>query len=255
MTRGIKLITEGRINPPTLDTAISRATLFEVSAGRRDETLRIHRPGRIMAFGKQDVMSPTYQAAVTAAREAGFAPVERLAGGRAAVFHEETIAFAWSIPEEDPKTSITPRFVEISELVTRAFTRLGVSAGVGEVPGEYCPGAYSVHARGAVKLMGVGQRLTRHAAHVGGVIVVDNAELVTDAITPVYRALGLDWDPATSGSVRAEAPDTSWNLVVAALLSEFSQRYALEPTELDAALLEQANELAPQHDPSMPANT
>lgn len=255
MTRSIKLITGGRTDPPEFDTAVSRATLLDVSEGRRAETLRVHRPARIVAFGRQDVLSANYPAAVTAARQAGFAPVERLAGGRAAVFHEETIAFAWSIPEDDPKTSITARFVEISELITRALSKLGVAAGVGEIPGEYCPGAYSVHARGAVKLMGVGQRLTKKAAHVGGVIVVDHADLVTRAITPVYDALGLEWDPATSGSIRDEVPSTSWQLVVDALLGEFSALYSLEPSHLDEALIERAYELAPQHEPATPADT
>jgi len=34
-----------------------------------------------------------------------------------------------------------------------AFRRLGVDARVGEVSGEYCPGAHSVNARGATKLI------------------------------------------------------------------------------------------------------
>ena len=54
-----------------------------------------------------------------------------------------------------------------------ALCSLGVDARIGEVAGEYCPGKYSVNARGATKIMGVGQRLARHAAHVGGVIVVN----------------------------------------------------------------------------------
>ena len=59
-----------------------------------------------------------------------------------------------------------------------SFRRLGVDARVGEIPGEYCPGAYSVNARGVKKLMGVGQRLVPSAAHVGGVVVVNGANRV-----------------------------------------------------------------------------
>ena len=255
MTRSIKLITDGKIEPPTLDTAISRATMLDVSEGKRPETLRVHRPARIVAFGRQDVLSPTYPAAVEAARLAGFAPVERLAGGRAAVFHEQTIAFAWSVPQDDPKTSITARFVEISQLIANALTLLGVEANVGEVPGEYCPGGYSVNARGQVKLMGVGQRLTKRAAHVGGVIVVDDAAAVTQAITPVYEALELDWDPTTSGAVSDEADGVTWDIVVDTLLAEFAKNYVLEPSGLDDAVLERAHQLAPQHTPTTRAGT
>ena len=39
-----------------------------------------------------------FEAAVEAARAAGFEPVVRLAGGRAAVFHEGTLALAWATP-------------------------------------------------------------------------------------------------------------------------------------------------------------
>jgi octanoyl-[GcvH]:protein N-octanoyltransferase len=254
VNRTIKLITSGHPSPAHLDTAISRATLLDANDGLRVETLRIHRPSRIVAFGRQDVLSDNYPLAVKAASTAGFAPVERLAGGRAAVFHEETIAFAWTVPEPDPKSSITRRFEEISEIVVVALRSLGVDASVGEIPGEYCPGAYSVHARSKVKLMGVGQRLTKHAAHVGGVIVVDHEHLVTQAINPVYQALGLDWEPSTSGSVSTEAPHADWETTADALVAAFSHRYQLEPDVLDDRLLERAQGLAPEHLPTIRAN-
>src|SRR5436190_327614 len=81
---------------------------------------------------------------------------------------------------------------------------LGVDARVGEIPGEYCPGAYSVNARGATKLAGIGQRMIRGAAHMGGVVVATGADQIADVLVPVYEALELDWDPATSGSVAKE---------------------------------------------------
>ncbi len=86
----------------------------------------------------------------------GFAAVERLAGGRAAVFHEGTLAFAWAVPERTPRLGIRARFEELSSFVETALRSLGVDARVGEVPGEYCPGPYSVSARGERKLMGSG---------------------------------------------------------------------------------------------------
>ena len=87
-----------------------------------------------------------------------------------------------------------------------ALARLGVDARVGEVPGEYCPGAFSVNARGRTKLAGVGQRLISGAAHLGGVVVVRDSAGVRDVLIPVYEALGLEWDPETTGSVEDEVP-------------------------------------------------
>ena len=73
---------------------MSRALLQRVAAGELPETLRLARPGAMVAFGKQDAVASGYADAVRAARSGGFEAVLRLAGGRAAVFHEGTIALA-----------------------------------------------------------------------------------------------------------------------------------------------------------------
>ena len=139
-----------------------------------------------------------------AARAAGFAAVERLAGGRAAVFHSGTIAIARAYSDPQPPKRTYARFEEMAELIAVTLRGLGVDARVGEVPGEYCPGAYSVNARGATKLAGIGQRMIRGGAHMGGVVVASGGGEVARALGPVYEALELDWDPATSGSVSEE---------------------------------------------------
>ena len=77
---------------------MSRALLQRVAAGELPETLRLTRPGPMVAFAKQDAVAPGYTDAVRAARAGGFEPVLRLAGGRAAVFHEQTIALAHAAP-------------------------------------------------------------------------------------------------------------------------------------------------------------
>ena len=82
--------------------------MLRVAAGELPETLRLARPGRIVAFGKRDAVAQGYAAAVQAARDGGFEAIERLAGGRAAVFHEDTIAFAHAIPDADPRSGRGP---------------------------------------------------------------------------------------------------------------------------------------------------
>ena len=134
----------------------------------------------------------------------GFEAIERLAGGRAAVFHSGTIAFSWTMPDGTPRDDVMARFDEAADIMMRALRRLGIDARVGEVAGEYCPGQHSVNARGERKLMGVGQRLIRGAAHVGGVVVVGDGERIRNVLVPVYEALGVEWRPETVGSVEDE---------------------------------------------------
>lgn len=243
----LRLLIHSLPDDPALDTAVSRAVMLRVAAGELPETLRIARPGPIVAFGKRDVVSSGYEEAVRAARDGGFEAIERLAGGRAAVFHHETIAFAHAVPARDPRAGVKARFDATAGLVAGALRRFSIDARVGEVPGEYCPGEHSVNAGGIRKLMGVGQRLVSGGVHVGGVIVVGGADHVRDVLVPVYAALGLHWRPETTGSVAEEAPGASWDDVVEALLAEYGRRYELEPVQLDSETLRLAGRLAPEH--------
>ena len=243
----LRVLSHSLPDDPALDIALSRALMLRVAAGELPETLRIARPGAMVAFGKRDVVGTGYPEAVRAARAGGFEAIERLAGGRASVFHRDTIALAHAVADADPRSRITERFEATSELVAAALIRLGLDARVGEVAGEYCPGAHSVNASGAHKVMGVGQRVVAGGVHVGGVIVVDGAEAVRDILIGVYSALDLDWRPETTGSVAAAAPGISWEDVVEALLTEYGARYELEPVELDRETLALARRLAPEH--------
>ncbi len=230
----LRLVRHSFPDQPELSTAVSRTILRRVAAAELPPTIRIHRPGDEVAFGRQDLASPAYEAAAEAARAAGFAAVERLAGGRAAVFHSGTIAIARAYADPQPPKRTYARFEEMADLIAATLRGLGVDARVGEVPGEYCPGAYSVNARGAAKLSGIGQRMIRGGAHMGGVIVVSGGREVARALEPVYEALELDWDPATSGSVAEElGRDVDPGEVEEALIAELGRHYELVDAELD----------------------
>lgn len=244
--RPLRLIRYERPGRPAFDTAVARAVLLRVAAGELSETFRLSVPPAVVAFGRQDVNEPGYPAAVRAARAHGYEAIERLAGGRAAVFHERTLAFSHAIGDDDAKLGITNRFEEISQLMCDAFRGLGVDARIGEVPGEYCPGAYTVNARGQRKLMGVGQRIIAGAAHVGGVVVADHGDRIRDVLVPVYEALGLDWDPGTCGSV-AEEVTVEQEEVADAITAELSVRYDVYEDELDPDTIALAEELEPEH--------
>jgi octanoyl-[GcvH]:protein N-octanoyltransferase len=214
-----------------------------VAAGELPPTVRIHRPGSEVAFGRQDVASPGYEAAAEAARAAGFAAVERLAGGRAAVFHHGTIAIARAYADPQPPKRTYARFEEMAEVIADALRELGADARVGEIPGEYCPGAYSVNARGKTKLAGIGQRMIRGGAHMGGVVVAADGREIARVLEPVYRALELDWDPATSGSVSDEiGREVDPGEVEEALIAQLGKRYELVDAELDEATMRRAEQ-------------
>ncbi len=239
----LRLVRHSFRDQPELSTAVSRTILRRVAAGELPPTIRIHRPGDEVAFGRQDLASPHYEAAAEAARAAGFAAVERLAGGRAAVFHSGTIAIARAYADPQPPKRTYARFEEMAELIAATLRGLGVDARVGEVPGEYCPGAYSVNARGAVKLSGIGQRMIRGGAHLGGVIVASGGSEVARALVPVYDALELEWDPATSGDVSTEiGRPVDPGEIEEALIAELGRSYELVDSELDWETLEQAQD-------------
>jgi octanoyl-[GcvH]:protein N-octanoyltransferase len=245
--RTIRLLHDGYPEPPEMDTAVSHATLRRVAEGLEPESLRLHRPAAMVAFGPRDHVAPGFSRAVAAAREHGFASIERLAGGRAAVFHPGTIAFSWAIPDASARERIRERFQETAEIMVEAFSSLGVDARVGEVPGEYCPGEHSVNARGRTKLMGVGQRIVKDAVHVGGVVVVSGGDRIREVLVPVYDALGLDWDPGTTGSLEDEVPGLTWDQAETAVEKAFAARFDLEEGSVTDGTVDRARELASRH--------
>jgi lipoate-protein ligase A len=238
-----QLITHAFADRPAYDTAVSRAILERVAQDLLPDTVRLARPGAMVAFGKQDVSSSGYTEAADAAHDRGFEAVKRLAGGRAAVFHEHTVAFAWAERSPDPWPGTHDRFRTVAAAIERALQRLGVDARTGEVSGEYCPGDYSVNARGRTKLAGVGQRIIKGASHIGGVIVVGDTARVREVLIPVYGALHLLWDPETTGSIEDEIGPVSFDDVTAAIRAELPP---LEDARLDDATLALAEALEPE---------
>ena len=247
----LRLIRHGFPRRPAFGTAVSEAIMQRVAAGELAPSLRLHRPARELAFSKHDRATPGFAAAVRAARAAGFEPVIRLAGGRAALFHEGTLAFAWATAVKRPAASTHERFEVIATVVAGALRRLGVDARVGEVPGEYCPGAWSVNARDRVKLAGIGQRLVAGGAHTGGVLVVTGSDLLRETLAPVYAALDLDWNRATAGSVADEVPGIGLADAEAAIVAELGERFELVEARLDAETLALAERLEADHLPAV----
>jgi lipoate-protein ligase A len=219
---------------PEMGPALSRVLMDQVAAGERGATVRLSRPGRVVAFGRRDTVSPGYAAAAAAARERGFEAMERIAGGRAAAYTEGTLSLTMTFPDPHPARRTSARFEYSAGLARDALADLGIDARVGEVEGEYCPGAFSVNSAGSRKLVGIGQRMIKGAAHVGFVIAVSGADTIRDVLEPVYSSLELEWNPETVGAVDQDLPGAGLADVEAALLGRIARDSDLDEIPLDA---------------------
>ncbi len=233
---------------PVLDVALGAALLQQVGAGG-SELLRVYRPWPTLAFSGRDCASPNIGAAAAAAVAAGFTPVRRGPGGRAAAYHPGTVCLDHIGPitagparpgSGSDVDQIRPRFTLFADVLIRALRSLGVDAQLGPVPGEYCPGEFSINDGRGHKLAGTAQRLVRGAWLFGTVIVVEDAEPVRSVLDEVYRALGLDWNPASVGAVRDVAPGAGPAEVVSAVLESYRQIGDLVAAELPVGALDLA---------------
>jgi octanoyl-[GcvH]:protein N-octanoyltransferase len=232
---------------PALDVALPHALLNLVAQGCRGAVVRSYRPAPTVAFGRRDAQLPGLAGAAAAARRRGFASVVRSAGGRAAAYHRGCVVFDEVMPAQDSIAGIHARFAQDAERHARALRTLGVDARVGEVRGEYCPGEFSVNARGETKLIGAAQRIIRGGWLLSTVIVVESGRDIRAVLEDVYRELELEWDPGTAGSVTDEVPGVSVDAVRAALLRQYELRYRLTSVRLAPAELAAARRLLPRH--------
>jgi len=178
-------------------TALLRRAADDPGAGA---VLRLTTARPTIGFSRRDTLLSGFPAAVQAAGRHGYASVVRGPGGRAAAYHHGCLLLDHVSPDPQPHPALG-RFEEVTHLLAAALRSLGVDARVGPVPGEYCPGEFSVNAAGRVKLVGTAQRVVRGAWHLGAVILVRDPEPVRTVLDEVYPALGLEWDPATVGAV------------------------------------------------------
>src|SRR6478672_5052170 len=187
-----------------LDFALT--LLQRVKTGSIGPMLRLYRPAPTVAFGQRDTHLPGFDAATLACRELGFEPLVRKAGGRAAAYHEGTLVIDHLEPHADAIAGAKGRFSLFGELLAQALRDAGVAAGVGEIPGEYCPGEFSVHGRDPlvpehpIKLVGTAQRVVAGGWLFSSVIIVEKSASIRAVLEASYAALGLDWDPATAGA-------------------------------------------------------
>ena len=190
------------------DLELGLELLTLAKTGGIGPTLRLYRPAPTVAFGQRDTRLPGFEAAAQTCRDHGFEPLVRKAGGRAAAYHEGT-------------------------LVAQALRDVGVQADVGEIPGEYCPGEFSVHGTHPadptrrVKLVGTAQRVVSGGWLFSSVIVVENSAPIRAVLTDSYAALGLDWDPSTAGAADDLVPGLTVQAVEDAVVAAYAGHASL----------------------------
>jgi octanoyl-[GcvH]:protein N-octanoyltransferase len=217
------------LSTPQQDMDLSRAALADLGRGA-DGLLRMHRPRPTAAFSRRDSLAPGFPDAAAAAADHGYAAVVRPAGGRLAAYHREAVVVDLVAPHPDPRVGLRERFAEAASALADGLRLLGVDARPGPVPGEYCPGEFSVNARGATKLVGTAQRLTKYGYLFSVVVLVGDPEPVRAVLAATYPLLGLDWDPATVGAVADEVPEVTVAEVANVLIPRLLGLIASRPT-------------------------
>jgi lipoate-protein ligase A len=233
---------------PALELALARAMVMQARLGQLEEALRIYRPASpVVVFGRRDTRLPGFAGAVDAARAAGFEPVVRATGGRAVAYTGAALVVDHVRQEPGSTGGQDVRFAEFGQRFVVRFRGFGVDARLGAVPGEYCPGAHSVNARGVAKLVGTAQRMVPGAWLFSSLIVVGDEDRLRPVLAEVYRCLDQDFDETSVGSLSREVPGLGIDAVEAALVRAYGAGTPAIPAQVDSDLLELARSLLPQH--------
>ena len=234
---------------PALDLALTHALLLRASRGELEKVVRVYRPPhRLVVFGRRDTKLPGFASSLDACEKAGFASAVRVTGGRAVAYTDEAVVI--DVISRDPHASSGQqrRFIEIGRALVRTLADLGIDARLGPVPGEYCPGAHSINARGVAKLVGTAQRVVRDAWLFSALVVVDNAELLRPLLSQVYGTLDLPFEGASVGAVNDESGGAIRTAEVErALIHAFAPELSFAESSRDISSLAEAHRLLPQH--------
>ena len=226
------------------DLAVGPALLQTVAGTPSTGWLRMYRPVATVGFSRRDTMAANYFQAVASAEGHGFQPAVRSPGGRAAAYHRSCLCFELVLPDAGDRNPVQ-QISALGDVVAGVLRDLGVDARVGEVPGEYCPGRFSVNAGGVAKIVGTAGRRVRGAILLGGSIVVDNAEPIRAVLGDVYLALGLPVDLSTvTSAVDVGCTVNDVDAIGAALVAALAPAADVSPAPLPSHVVAHARSAA-----------
>lgn len=177
---GLGKFLDGRMSPPTVS---------------------VHTPVPTAAFSRRDRLRPGADRASEIARAAGFRPWRRAAGGRFTAYDSWSLVVEVIQPHSRRFTEPRRRFEVYTGALRDALSGFADDVRVGEVPGEFCPGEFSLNLGGRRKVVGVAQRSTKDAWLVSSVVNVTWSRDAALMIDDVYQELGYEWAPETFGSL------------------------------------------------------
>jgi octanoyl-[GcvH]:protein N-octanoyltransferase len=184
--------------------------------------LRIYRPQPTVAFSRRESLMVGFTDAVEHAQSHGFSPIIRPTGGRAVAYDPGSLIVDLVTHDGPARKDNGHHFRGVGELFVGTLSELGLDARLGPVDGEYCPGQYSINARGRVKIVGTSQRVSRRARLLSASIPVDDVVAAKNALIACNQALGFDWNPDTFVSLSDEVPGLRLDDVHAALAERFA---------------------------------
>ncbi|HSV39740.1 MAG TPA: lipoate--protein ligase family protein [Nocardioidaceae bacterium] len=225
---------EGLPQEPTFAVALGPLLLRRGLEGA-DEVVRVHVPAPAAAFSRRDTRRPGFPAAAEAARDLGFEPVVRPQGGQLAAYHGGSVVVDHLLRSSESSIQVGTRFDAFAQLHARALEGLGVDVRIGAVPGEYCPGEFSLNIGGRYKIAGSAQRVTRDGWLFSTVFQVRDSASLRLLLQRAYTALEYEFDPHTVGCIEDAEVDVTVELVARLLVESYGD---LELVELPASIVE-----------------
>jgi octanoyl-[GcvH]:protein N-octanoyltransferase len=191
---------------------------------------------------RRDTFRPGFAEAVAAAGGLGYPVLVRSSGGGATAADLGTFGFSIIRPTDDKESNrgIRDRYDEAASFVLAAFSRLGMTAEVGEVRQEFCPGDHSIRigdGENGMKVVGIAQRITRRATSVGGIVLVEGERELARVLGRVYRAMDLPFRPESVGSLRRAGYEAGTLNAMEAFAAEAQSIYGAVRTPLDEKTL------------------
>ena len=230
------------LSPPEDGFGLQQAILEEVGAGSRGATALLWYSSPYVGATRPETRLAGFPGAKRLAEGDGFPVLVRNSGGGAVAANEGSISFSITFPVEDMRHGLYERYAEGAKIVVDALEEVGVAAEPGEVEGEFCPGAYSVRVGGSkgFKVAGLAQRVTRRAARMEALVLVEHTAGLRRVLTRFYGALGLPFRP---GSV-ADLPGTRVGATIDALSETVAERYdGADRVQVGEETLERARSL------------
>lgn len=215
-----------------------QAVLEEVAGRERGATMLVWSSSPYVAATRLETRLPGFPEAVANVERLGFPVMVRNSGGGAVAANEGSISFSLTFPVEDMRRDLFERYSAGVELISSALRRVGVKdAEGGEVEGEFCPGAYSVRSGGkhGVKHAGLAQRVTKRAARIEALILVEKTGKLVPILEEFYGTLDLPFRTSSVGDISA-----SVEKVVDALASEVRELYGGSEGRLSEKAFERA---------------